>query len=202
VTEERTIRTLAHEYDDAPAAPGRGSPLRAYWKAYGDFLRERAAYLCRDLTVKECRFEAYGGGEELAADVTTRRRLVVTRDFAPHPVWDLATNQAMRIVHDIDGHAGTGEGFTFEEEVKALRRQAKFTPFRFLPALFAQTLHQLASTTHNRKFPDEQKVYLTRHGEMRATLLNTGRALDAPGSHDHCEECDIEHPHTHLKENA
>lgn len=203
IPDERVISVLAHEYDEAPVLPSgrRGSLLRTYWTAYGEWVKERAREISRDLKVKECRYEAYVDGEGIKQDVNAGF-LVVTRDFAPHPLWDLETNQANRLVHDVDGHAASGEGFSWAEEIRALRRQALRTPVRFLPALFSQTLHQLSSTTHNRFFPEEQKVLLTEHGEFRALCLGTGRALDLPiplPTHDECAECDLEHPHSHIK---
>lgn len=197
------IRTLAHEYDEAPAIPkgSRSGLFRRYWSDYGAWVRERASYLKTIYNVKECRFEAYEGGTDLRADALAGR-LVVTRDFAPHPLFDLETNQAIRLVHDLDGHAATGRGFSWHEEVVALREQARRTPPKYLPALFAQTLHQLASTTHNHAFPDEQKLVITKHGEWRVVLLGTGRALDDPtgSAHEDCANCDVDHPHSHMKE--
>lgn len=198
------VRTLAHEYDESPIIPhGRtGTVLRRYWDEYGSWVRERAEYLCTLFTVKECRLEAYEDGETLREDALTGR-LVVTRNFAPHPIFDLKTNQAIRIVHDLDGHASTGRGFTWHDEVIALREQARRTPPRFLPALFAQTLHQLASTTHNRTFPDEQKVFISEHGHWRTLLLGNTWALHGPTpttSHEDCTGCDVPHPHSHMKE--
>lgn len=196
------VRTLAHEYDDAPALhPSRA--VRGYFQRYGEWVKERAAYLKSIYNIKECRFEAYSGGTDLRQDAQSGR-LVVTRDYADHPLFDLETNQAIRIVHDLDGHASTGMGFSWAEEVAALREQARRTPPQWLPALFAQTLHQLASTTHNKRFPDQQKLVVSQHGEWRTTLLGTTRALTPPvgQSHDDCCDCDVPHPHMHMKEEA
>ena len=171
-----SIDALGSEYDAAPIVPV--DPVVAHqcaslWTQYGTFARARATDLARTYHIDCVEHEKYSTFEELLDDLD-QRRYSVTLDYAPHPWWDITTEVAARICHDIDGHHGSRHDFTWNGEVYAVQSQLRHTPHVFWPVVFAQTLHQLASTTENHYFPDQQKVLLTTHEDLRALVYPTG----------------------------
>lgn len=62
--------------------------------------------------------EAYTSGGDLCADLREHGTLVLVRE-APHPLLGTTAFDALRVVHDVFGHAALGVGFDLQSEYAA-----------------------------------------------------------------------------------
>ena len=147
---------LARQYDKAPVEPSRRA--RALWTKAGEYFVARAETLGERFDI--WRWETgqpYDNGAEQLADLD-KGRFIVTAEHSEHPIWDVDTNVAFRICHDIDGHYAARSGFDLLGEVEAYTCQTLITPAVFEPVLWSESILQLASTLVNGSFPVQKAV--------------------------------------------
>lgn len=100
---DRFITPIASAYDDAADYSYTDWGRRA-WRELGEDSLDRAAGIRLLLNVVEVdAAEPYPTAESMCADIA-RGRFVVSRANCDHPLWDVDTNVAFQIVHDVLGH--------------------------------------------------------------------------------------------------
>lgn len=158
---------LADEYNSSQVtplirnAPWAGDEWRL-WGAAGAFFRQQALQLREQYTIKVISSgQPYETAEEQLADLD-RGCFTVTEEYSDHPFWDVPTNVAFRICHDITGHYLARSDFSVAGEVAAFTAQASCTPEAFHGVLFCESISQLAACLVNGEFPP-QKCFVTTH---------------------------------------
>lgn len=151
------LADLARKYDEAPSIVT--PEAHELWTRAGEFFTARAEQLAESFDITRWETgQPYANGDEQIADLD-KGRFTVTAEFSDHPVWDVDTNVAFRICHDIEGHYYARSGFDLQGEVDAYVTQALHVPAEFEPVLWSESILQLASTLVNGRFP-AQKVVL------------------------------------------
>lgn len=148
------------------------------WEELGAHCRATAAMLREsfEITVYDD-LDPYVTSEEMLADID-RGVYKVTSLHSHHPVWDIPTNVAFRITHDITGHGLTGSDFSFKGEVTAYRNQCMSTPEHLWPVLFTEVVAQSAYCNVHHLF-GEQKVALIPLTQAEIDE-HVGKIMDAP----------------------
>lgn len=156
--------------------PLGSSPLAKAWRELGEDSRERAAGVRLLLEVEETpNDEPYSGAGEMLGDIAAGHFFVSTT-HSEHPLWDLETNVAFRIVHDVLGHYAasvalgwpnddpesqriTVAGFDWYGENLACAAHVPLLPSQLArTALFTECLGQTSWAIKNGFSALEQKV--------------------------------------------
>mgnify|MGYP001588080430 CR=1 FL=1 len=146
------LAEIANTYETAPEYRG------GLWRVAGAYFRARADVLRSRFTIAETTEpEPYGTAAEQAADLR-RGLFLVTSAYSEHPVWNVETNVAFRICHDIDGHGKVGRAFDPDGEVEAYRATLEHLPTPLRPVVFCESIGQLAATIANGRFPTQRTV--------------------------------------------
>ena len=112
---------LAERITEWFLAPGVVSPeVRRSYRALGRESVRLAdvARQCLGVRVAFSDEEAYTSGADLCADLREHGTMVLVRD-EPHPLLDAECFDALRVVHDVFGHAALGVGFDLQSEYAA-----------------------------------------------------------------------------------
>lgn len=163
-------QVLAQIYDEAPHC-GELHHARM-WSDLGDYALEREAKLAADIdviVVKEPPYNGPLGAERMFNDIGKGRYLVhdfTTNDL--HTYWPCRTWQAFRTVHDLDGHVPSHGDFSAGGEEAVFKMHCERLEPEWHPAVFAETLFELASTLTNHAFPTHHKALIT--GESMAAM--------------------------------
>lgn len=169
------VDDLSRSYRDLPVLDQNVVWL---WEELGAHCRATAAMLGEsfEITVYDD-LDPYATSAEMLADID-RGIYKVTSLHSHHPVWDVATNVAFRITHDITGHALTGSDFSFKGEVTAYRNQCMSTPEHLWPVLFTEVVAQSAYANIHHLF-GEQKVALIPLTQAEIDA-HVGQIMDQP----------------------
>lgn len=182
VFNEEIQRALAKVYDEAPHC-GELHNARM-WSDLGEYSLEREAKLAADIdiiVVKEPPYNGQLGAERMFNDVGKGRYLV--HDFTTqheHTYWPCRTWQAFRTVHDLDAHIPSGGDFSAGGEEHVFKVHVdKINDPELTPAIFSETLFELASTLTNHAFPTYHKALITGES-LTAMELILGDYHDRP----------------------
>ena len=121
--------------------------------------------------------DPYQTAAEMHADLA-QKIYKVTTQHSHHPVWDVDTNVAFRVCHDILGHGEVHSDFSFMGEVLAYRSQCRYIPENLWPVLFTEVVAQSAYANVHHLF-GEQKVGLINYTLDQIEAL-IGKITDAP----------------------
>jgi hypothetical protein len=193
------IDDLSRAYRDLPILNREDEIL---WQKLGDLCRQQAADLGKVFELHVLDEDPYASAEEMQADID-QHVYKVTTQHSNHPVWDVDTNVAFRIAHDILGHGSRRSDFSFKGEVQAYQGQCDWTSVDMWPALFSEVIAQSAYANCHHLF-GEQKVGLIglTQDEIDA---HVGQVMDGPDAdYDRvhvsaaqvvCDECGYNPPH-------
>lgn len=103
--------------------------------------------------------EPYKDAQKLSDDVKKKRRLMVSRAGADHPIWSEAQVVQYRICHDVLGYVAAHAGWDWPGENLAFSHHAELLSSESQKALFSESIARTAYITHFRAY-GEQKVSL------------------------------------------
>jgi hypothetical protein len=147
---------LSKSYRDLPIVDPLVIPL---WQNLGELMRQQAKFLSTIYTIERIdNRDPYATSGEMLADIANKK-YQVTSMHSNHPVWDVNTNIAFRICHDIMGHGRVGSDFSLKGEIEAYQAQCNDVPENLWAALFTEIVAQAAYANTHHLF-GEQKVGL------------------------------------------
>jgi hypothetical protein len=130
---------IGASYDSMPIIDPKAVAL---WQKLGQVCLEQAANLrtVYNITRWDDR-DPYTSSDEMFADIANGA-YQVTSLHSTHPVWDVETNVAFRIAHDLLGHGSSGGEFSLYGEILAYQGQCMNTPEELWPVLFTEIVAQ------------------------------------------------------------
>lgn len=144
----------AHAADERRLDPAH----RPSWDILLLEARRLTAALRPLLDIRFVPFEAYGGPEELRADVLGNHRLEVSTLHCEHPLWSPEDNCEFRVAHDILGHVLRLHPFSLVGEYLAFHEHMGRTDPRARQALFTELCVYASIRYTTGAYPDTQRA--------------------------------------------
>jgi hypothetical protein len=151
------LADIAEAYSKAPLYEPKASA--SFMELARDCTR-RAKALSEHLQIQVVNDpEPYTSAEKLVDDIKKRRRLIVSRSGADHPLWSEKQVVDYRICHDVLGYAAADAGWDWHGENMAFAAHVALLGTEAQKALFSESIAQTAYATHYRAY-GPQKVAL------------------------------------------
>lgn len=166
---------ISRAYRDMPVLDLQAAVL---WAELGELCVRQAEMLgARYQIIRLDDRDPYATAAEMYADID-RGVYKVTSLHSHHPVWDVDTNVAFRVVHDLTGHATSRSDFSLKGEVLAYQNQCAQTPEYLWPVLFTEIVAQSAYANVHHLFGEQKVGFL---GLTQAEIdAHVGKVMDAP----------------------
>ena len=168
------VSALSRKYRDLPILDRSAVGL---WTQLGQICVEQMRELQKTWDIQVLDIDPYNMADEMHADIA-KRIYKVTTLHSHHPVWDVDTNVAFRVCHDIYGHGRAHSDFSFHGEVLAFQYQCDTVPEDLWEVLFTEVVAQSAYANTHHLF-GEQKVGLIDISPEDMLAL-VGEITDAP----------------------
>lgn len=162
-----SLDQVADAYLELPPSGMDASAAEA-WRQLGDFCHSFRRYVENGglIIAETAQPEPYASAQDQADDIH-RGRFIVSTAHSDHPLWDIPTNVAYRVWHDVAGH-GSGRpapAFNRYGELEAWRRQLSHPLSVSLrpmarSAAFTETVGQLAAAVRLGDFTDQRCGHL------------------------------------------
>lgn len=164
---QKDIEGMADEYEAAPH--GIPAEIEHLCHSFAAWSRQRAAAIAKLIHVERTTDEVpYKSAGDLFVGYDVSHTFMTPEKFFEVPAYDVETNIALRICHDVDGHLSSRAGFSYEDECLAFATQALVTPLIFIPLIFSDIIQQVSYTVCRRQFPTVQKPFLTERQDIVA----------------------------------
>lgn len=172
------LTDLADFYASTPTTPHHYDVAR--WHQAATYFRRQAADIIQERGLRVTLTpdpEPYDTAHMQAYDVMYHRHIAISTAHCDHPVWDMFTNVAYRIVHDVVGHAPSPNKpptasntpqFDVKGELEAwanhlAHMQQHHTPPNIIRVAFCETVLQLAYAATHHDFHPTQPITSARH---------------------------------------
>lgn len=169
VSSLQRLENVAGEYAGIAAMAALIEPTaeeREAWALLGADSLRRAAAIRGLLDVRETDDpEPYSNAEAMFADIRMGRYAVSTA-ASDHPIWDVSTNVAFRVVHDVRGHFFSGGDFGWSGERKACGAHAPLLPAFARQALYTECIAQTAHCIARGAFTAQACAFLPSAAEF------------------------------------
>lgn len=169
---------IAQAYAKAPLYDAKAS---ASFMALAKDCERRAEALGAHLQIQVVNEpEPYAKPEQMIDDIKKRRKLVVSRAGADHPLWSVDQVVAYRICHDVLGYAAADSGWDWYGENEAFAAHVSLVPAEAQKALFTESIASTAYAAYYKAY-GPLKICVFPQFMDKAQEAETGKAH--PGQH-------------------
>lgn len=153
--------TIAQAYLDAPIFD---KSVAHHWHVLRKDTLKLFRMIQSKLDVSFVAGQPYATAKEMARKTTETGSLLISTDFARHPIFDIETNCQFRTVHDYC-HIMARFNFGLIGEIKTFHAQALLVSREALPALFTEIVGQTCVHHVSHAFP-VQKIARLRPAKI------------------------------------
>ena len=167
------------------------------WEKLAEHIRRFYNRVASQVDVEFVDGQPYDSAEQMRQEVRRTGKLLISRDYNEHPVFDPETNLMFRTVHDYVVHIAPGESgpdFTQRGEIRAYNLHRRLAPPDTWPALFSEVLAQACYFNARGEFPTQKVAVLRDFDFYRVGLDTEGRKIGAKSKNKKGCGCPVGNP--------
>jgi hypothetical protein len=172
------IEEVAHEYADAKIYDKKAA---SGWMELANDNKRRADMIRKQINVEVTDNSLpYKSFNDMVEDVIKKKKFVVSRANASHPIWSKDQVVDFRIVHDVLGHVAAGADWSWFGMNRAFAAHAPLLSVEAQKALFTEVLGKGAFNSYYRSMAEPKIAFLKCFDEQQAVDNSPGHRETHP----------------------